>query len=168
MFELIRSTIVRIKNLSSAETYGKELLKEAYLTEFLVYLNRCYSEIENEQFGKDVVYNKIIDKLIRHINENLSEDLSLETLSEKLFLSKYHLSREFKRITGFTLHRFILYKRLLTAKTLLREGKSVTHVCSECGFSDYSNFIRCFHKEFGVSPKRYATLEISAEQRTLE
>jgi AraC-like DNA-binding protein len=41
------------------------------------------------------------------------------------------------------------------ARELLRENKQITEVCNLCGFGDYSNFIRAFKKEFGMSPKKY-------------
>jgi len=44
------------------------------------------------------------------------------------------------------------------AKALLASGTSVGQVCEECGFRDYSNFLKAFTKTVGLSPKKYATL----------
>ena len=95
------------------------------------------------------------DSIVRYINENLEEDLSLERLSEKFFVSKYHLAREFKKYTGYTVHSFILKKRLLTARVLLREQNSILDVSLQCGFRDYSTFVRAFKAEFGLTPYQY-------------
>ncbi len=105
---------------------------------------------------EDVSYNPAIENLIYYINTHLKSDLSLDTLADHVYLSKYHLAREFKKSTSFALHQFIHYKRMLTAKQMLRDGVSVTNVCYECGFTDYSNFIRAFKGEFGITPKKYA------------
>lgn len=156
LHKMIKDNIVRIKALSQEKDFGDDLLKEAYLTELLIYLNRAYLKQEGNKVHEDVSYNPVIENLIYYINTNLQSDLSLDKLADKMFLSKYHLAREFKKNTGFTLHNFIHYKRMLTAKYLLRSGKSVTNVCYECGFSDYSNFIRAFKAEFGITPKQYA------------
>jgi AraC-like DNA-binding protein len=63
--------------------------------------------------------------------------------------------RKFKQQTGYTVHNYILQKRLIAATALIKEGKSVTQVCLECGFGDYSNFIRSFKQVYGVSPKKH-------------
>jgi AraC-like DNA-binding protein len=107
----------------------------------------------------DIEYNKKISSIMDYINENLDKELSLDTLSEKFYLSKYHLLREFKKYGGYTIHQYIHKKRLIAAKTLLREGIQVTEVCTQCGFGDYSNFIRSFKKAFGVPPKKYCKIQ---------
>lgn len=156
LLALIKGNIVRIKEISKLGNFGSDLLKESYLTELLVYLNYLYLENIEGDYHVDVTCNKNIDQLIRYICMNLQGDLSLDVLADQLYISKYHLSRQFKRYTGLTLHRFIQYKRMLTAKDLLRKGTNVTTVCHECGFQDYSNFIRAFTREFGMSPKQYS------------
>ena len=55
--------------------------------------------------------------LLRYINHNLTEDLSIETLARKYYLSKYHMMRKFKEETGYTIHNYIISKRLLLART---------------------------------------------------
>lgn len=136
--------------------FGSDRLKEVYITELLIYLNRTFQIPVRAENMSGVTYNDKINKVIHYINENLNGDVSLQTLSSKFYLSKYHLLREFKKNTGYTIHRYIQYKRLILAKELLRDNKQVTEVCSQCGFGDYSNFIRSFKKEFGISPKRYS------------
>ncbi len=53
--------------------------------------------------------------MIRYINENVEGDLSIDHLSEKLFMSKYHLMHRFKEETGHTVHQFVLQKRMFKA-----------------------------------------------------
>ncbi|NLE24144.1 MAG: AraC family transcriptional regulator, partial [Clostridiaceae bacterium] len=59
--------------------------------------------------------------------------------------------------TGYTPHEYITLKRLITSKELLRSGMSISDVCIECGFNNYSNFIRSFTNAFNISPKKYAS-----------
>lgn len=132
-----------------------EQMVDAILLQLLVTLNRCYEQSVSETDGIVVASNKMTDSIVRYINENLEEDLSLERLSEKFFVSKYHLAREFKKYTGYTVHSFILKKRLLTARVLLREQNSILDVSLQCGFRDYSTFVRAFKAEFGLTPYQY-------------
>jgi AraC-like DNA-binding protein len=70
-------------------------------------------------------------------------------------MSKYHLMHKFKSQTGYTIHSYILQKRLMMANTLIKSGRSITEACTECGFGDYSSFVRAFKKMYGQSPKKH-------------
>lgn len=154
--DYIRNIAEKIGNECSHISYGSNILKNIYLTELIIYLNKAYLDTNDEEIETDIKYNPKINIMLQYINENLREDLSLETLSSIFFISKYYLLREFTKHTGYTIHQYIQQKRLIMAKTLLREFTQVTEVCMLCGFGDYSNFIRAFKKEFGISPKKFS------------
>ncbi len=153
---IIRSLVTKLNRAWSSISYGSAVLKELYLAELMVYLNRAYLDTSIDNIEEDIVYDDTINDIIHYINQNLNGDLSLEALSVRFYTSKYHLLRQFKKHTGYTLHSYIHQKRLIMAKALLKEGLSITSVCQNCGFNDYSNFIRVFSKAFNISPKKYA------------
>ena len=105
--------------------------------------------------------DKQIQDLLRYINHNLSDDLSIEILSQKYYLSKYHLMRKFKAQTGYTLHSYILQKRLLLARTLIQQGISITTACTQSGFGDYTTFSRAYKKQFHVTPSSHSPLGVT-------
>jgi AraC-like DNA-binding protein len=146
----------RFENACHSISFGSHVLKNIYLLELLVQLNRAFLETVRQDIEYDVDYNEKINNIIVYINTNLASDLSLDYISNKFYVSKYHLLREFKKYTGYTIHRYIQQKRLIMAKSLLKEGIPVTEVFVRCGFGDYSNFIRAFKKSFGLSPKKYS------------
>ncbi len=152
---MIKKILAYLESTVFSEDYGNKILQKSYLTELLVYLNRAFLDSRDEDIELDVVYNDKVSNVIRYINDNLHEELSLEMLACRFYISKYHLLREFKRHTGYTIHQYIHKKRLIMARMLLKEGLKVTEVCLKCGFGDYSNFIRSFKNEFGHSPKYY-------------
>ena len=96
-----------------------------------------------------------INQILLYINENLTEDLSLNLLSDRFYISKYYLNRQFKQFTGLSLYQYIMKKRLIVARNMLRGGSSVMDACLQCGFNDYSNFLKAFKREFGKLPKEY-------------
>ena len=153
--EEIKSAVNRFEKACAGGLYGGDILKSTCLTELLVYLNAAFLEAAGSGNEEDIIFNERISSIIQYINRNITEELSLDILAEKFYTSKYHLLREFKRYSGFTLHKFILQKRLLFARALLREGMSVSDACTKSGFRDYSNFIRSFRQAFGVPPRRY-------------
>lgn len=151
----IKNAVTRLENSLFDDGYGNRILQKSCLTELLVYLNRAYLDSHDQDFELDVVYNELVSNVIKYINENLQEELKLESLAVRFYISKYHLLREFKKHTGYTIHQYIHKKRLIMARMLLKEGLKVTDVCLRCGFGDYSNFIRAFRKEFGHPPGYY-------------
>ena len=156
ILNIIKVILGKLNRILFTDSFGSEILKELYLTELIVFLNRAYTDTDLVDIGDDVTYNSKINEIINYINQNLAKDLSLDVLSSRFYSSKYHLLREFKKHTGYTPHEYITLKRLITSKELLRSGMSITDVCHECGFNNYSNFIRSFTNTFNISPKKYA------------
>ena len=150
----IRSACDTIEHERTNNRLGNRVLAYASVMEILVLLSRAYYEISDQAF-QDVTENEQINQIVSYINHHLNEDLSLDHLSEHFFLSKYHLSHQFKQFTGLPIYQFILKKRLTIARNLLLHGKTVTEDYSECGFSDYSNFLKAFKREFGEKPSDF-------------
>lgn len=99
--------------------------------------------------------SKRIHHVIAYINEHLTEELSLEELGNRFFVSKYHLSREFKAHSNKSLHQYILSKRVILAKQLMQQGVCPTDVFLRCGFREYSSFYKAFRKDTECSPQQY-------------
>lgn len=120
----------------------------AALVEFLYVLNEIKNFSKSEQQG-----NHIKD-IISYINDHYTENISLDDLAARFFISKYHLCRLFKKSTGHTVHNYINHKRLTAARDLCKTGVSIGDACTLCGFADYSSFYRFYIKEVGESPKK--------------
>ncbi len=124
----------------------------AYLLPLLAELSDCYDIVKNSTDHLPV--SDQITSIIRFINQNLQNELSLSLLCEYFYLSKAHLNRIFKQATGSTVWNYILIKRLMLARERLLSGTAPTNVYSQCGFQDYTTFYRAYKKQFGVSPKQ--------------
>jgi AraC-like DNA-binding protein len=96
--------------------------------------------------------NEKILSVLAFLNDHLTEDISIDSLSEQFFTSKYYLMHSFKEETGYTIGNYLTTKRLRYAKELIHDGVPVTQACFECGFKNYSTFSRAYKKNFGVSP----------------
>ncbi|MDU5658214.1 MAG: AraC family transcriptional regulator, partial [Clostridium perfringens] len=86
---------------------------------------------------------------------NITEEISLNNLEKRFYVSKFHISREFKKATGLTVHRYIVKAKLDFCKKLIEEGKPIADVAHICGLGSYNNLFRAFKKEFGITPKEY-------------
>lgn len=155
--ELKKNIKALLSKLISLEYYkgiGNELLYRAYITEIMVQLNNLTfnQEIYTDA---DMEKNNLIEDMVEYINNHLEEDITIDKLSEYFYLSKFHLSREFKKHTGTTIHRYIVQKKLIEAKELIIRGTPIIEVYKQCGFGEYSNFFRAFKNEYGVTPKQF-------------
>lgn len=162
--QLIRSILDKLHYRNIGEGFGSDLLPKALLTELMIELNRM--SFDEDRLQSQVKKNQLIDSVISYINEHLEEEISMDQLASEFFISKYHLSREFKKYTGTTLYRFVVQKRLIKAKGLIVEGNPITSVYEECGFGDYSNFFRAFKNEYGHTPKEF--LGVMEKRKTTE
>lgn len=152
----LKQLCTRIDEVKHSPEIGSHALASAYMTEFLVHVSRAYYHTP-DSVKDDITENEKINQILLYINEHLTEDLSLEHLSGRFYLSKYYLSRQFKQFTGLSLYQYIMKKRLNTARNLLHSGSSVMDACFQCGFGDYSNFLKAFKREFGKTPRAYLT-----------
>lgn len=97
----------------------------------------------------------LIDDIFAYINNHITEEISLDRLEKEFYVSKFHISREFKKLTGTTLHQYIIKTKLDLCKNLIEEGKSITDIAQICNLGSYNNLFRVFKKEFGITPKEY-------------
>lgn len=135
--------------------YGSDLLRESLLTQLLVAVNRM-AEQDSQLFEASTRSSRMVAAAIDYVNGHYGEPLSLDLLAEQCYVSKYHLSHEFNRQVGTSVHRYILKKRLLNARQLMGQGESPSRVYARCGFGDYAGFYRAFRAEYGVGPREYA------------
>lgn len=151
----LKQLCTRMFKAKNSREPGSMALTTAYLTEFLVYVSRAYYDAPSS-VKRDITENGKINQIITYINDHITEELSLDLLSSRFYTSKYYLGRQFKQFTGLTLYQYIMKKRLIMARDMLRTGSPVMEACLWCGFRDYSNFLKAFKREFGQNPSKYS------------
>ena len=100
---------------------------------------------------------KLLEKIMECVRKNLTNsDLNIDMISEEVGISRVHLHRKMKELTGQTPHDFIRSIRLKKAAQLLTEkGMNVTEVMYACGFANSASFSTIFRKYYGMSPRDY-------------
>lgn len=104
---------------------------------------------------------KLIERAVNYVDEHMQRpDLSVEELSAELGMSRVHLYKRLKQITGKTPIEFIRVLRLKRAAQLLRESQlNISEIAYRCGFNNPKYFSRYFKEEFGVLPSVYQEKE---------
>ncbi len=154
--ERLEKIITLLKELESSlqnEKYGAKLYCSAIFVQIMILINRITFSKRPHTVKSEPKDERIV-AVLKFINDNLTEDMSIERISKKFFISRYHLMRIFRDATGETIHSYIRKKRLLRAAELLRQGVPVVKASEECGFSEYSTFLRAFRAQFGKSPSK--------------
>ncbi len=86
------------------------------------------------------------------IDNNFSNNITLEDICKAGYISKYHLIRSFKKLYGKTPNQYLILVRINRAKELLRKDNSVLEVCFAVGFDSPTSFAGLFKKIVGSSP----------------
>lgn len=98
-----------------------------------------------------------LDFIVEYIQEHLTEDISVDFLTEHLYMSKASLYRYFRKNFNTTPRNFINHERLKQARELMQydPNKSVHDISVEVGFNHTSYFIKVFKDFYGVTPKQF-------------
>ena len=100
--------------------------------------------------------NNRLNKVLNHVRENFSRSITLSEICDLVSMTEPSFCRYFKKITHKTFTQFLNEYRLVHASKLLSEKQiSITEVCFESGFSNYSHFVSQFRSFTGKSPSDY-------------
>ena len=100
---------------------------------------------------------KLLERVMNVISKNINNsDLSVDRIAEEVGISRVHLHRKMKELTGQTPHDFIRNIRLKQAANLLaNQNMNITEVMYACGFNNAASFSTIFKKFYGLSPRDY-------------
>lgn len=156
-FTKMKRLIDQLDRLREDSNMGSKALTHARIIEFLVQISRAYYDTADMvvSISEDISEDNRINQIVTYINEHLSEELSLDQIADAFYLSKFYLSKRFKQYTGLSIYQYIMKKRLTVARNMLSEGVPVIEACNQCGFGDYSNFLKAFKREFTCTPTSY-------------
>ena len=132
--------------------YAGKLYQETLVSQLLILLNRAALN-QQSIYPDNTCQNEKILLILDYINKHLSDNLTIDSLSERFFISRYHLMHLFKASTGYTVGNYITIKRLFFAKALIQSGTPVTEACYLSGFQNYSTFSRAYKKHFHTNAK---------------
>ncbi|WP_299523347.1 AraC family transcriptional regulator [uncultured Lutibacter sp.] len=158
LFERDTKDIVghKIENLLNKEglervIYFLEILKDLASSKNYSLLN-----VDGFAFEIEPQDNKKIDIIFGHVNKNFKQPIPLNEIADKVSMTVPAFCRYFKKSTGKTFTQFVNEFRIVHATKLLAENPtSITDICFESGFNNFSHFNKLFKKFTGKSPLKY-------------
>ena len=145
--------IESLVNLDGFERISKllEIFNDLALAEDYTLLNADGFAFETEPQD-----SAKIDIIFKHINSNFQEHITLEEIADKVSMTIPAFCRYFKKATGKTFTKLVNEYRVVHATKLLSESqKSITDICFECGFNNFSHFNKLFNEFTGKSASKY-------------
>lgn len=128
------------------------LINRCRMTMFLV---RLMGLLKNSMTSASECVPNRMNDLIRYINQNAAQPLSIDQLGQVFELSRSALMHDFKDYTGMSIYQYILTRRILLAQELIKDGAKPRQACLQSGFTDYASFYRVFKARTGKSPNQY-------------
>lgn len=152
--ETFVSCVHRIRDNSARkgdpfERYGDYALM-MNLLDVVCRVMRQTDPVEGEIFG-----NSVIQEILDYINNHYTQPIRMENLARSFGVSVSWLSHEFARFTNRSVYDYVLYRRVILARQQIPGTASLNDIAYQCGFNDYSNFLRSFTKIVGMSPSQY-------------
>jgi AraC family transcriptional regulator len=118
-----------------------------------IYLRIGLHAIQKESGVLKEDYLRRIQLALRHIEDHLHEEVSLQTISQTAFSSLSHFHRIFFFMTGMTLKEYIRQRRMSKAiEQLLATNKKIIDIAIESGYVTAESFSRAFKQAFGLPP----------------
>ena len=148
----IQKAISRIASLDTKENNNNIMLAECYLREILILASNKLHQNH---------YNKKLHDILRYINQNYHEKLSLSGVSKSFSVSESYIARLFKQQLGTTLSDYLNLVRVQEACDLLCNTKmKIGDIAYKTGFNNPYYFSRVFRKIHGITPGQYRKKEL--------
>lgn len=151
VLDQVDEIFAKIENeYENADVLSSDVLR-CYTAELFFLLLRNENEHEHDHDESNIV-----SQALKHIQRNYMNEVKLSAVAKMLSVSAEHLSRVFKKETGFGFNEYLTILRLQKAEYMLRNepGRAVCEVAYACGFNDGNYFSYKFKEAYGVSPTK--------------
>lgn len=141
------------------EQAGHELIITALVEQVVVHLLRRHANVRRSdelELSRVGLVDRRIRRAVELMHANLDRDLPLEELAAAAYISPFHFSRLFKKLTGTSPHAYLATLRVERAQTLLAETDlNVSEVSARVGFNSPSHFSKAFRQSTGMTPRAF-------------
>ncbi len=126
--------------------------KGLYLYASMIHLLAQFKTAQSGIISKNSSVSKIVHDAISIIDAFYKEPLTVEEIAKRLCVSPSLLSHKFKKEMSVSVYQYVIKKRLYAARERIRSGVPVTEAALQCGFPDYSCFLRIYKRHYRDLP----------------
>ena len=148
-----RAILASLQNTQDSSSALARFDNYAKLVQFMSII--CQVISRSNETVEPIVVNEAMQEVLAYINHNYTSTIKLESLARQFGVSVSFLSHEFVKYTGRSVYDYVLHRRVLQAKEMINSAMPLGEVAYQCGFNDYSSFLRAFTKLAGMSPSAY-------------
>lgn len=152
----ITKMILEIRTEFEQTNVDFQIAVKIKLLELLIHIRREFFPSKNLSTEFQTKHLKQIEKAINYINKNFCEELSLEALAKKAFMSRTYFCTIFKQLNGMSPWQYINIKRIDKAIELLKNtNMNILEIATSCGYNNTANFNKIFKSITNTTPKEY-------------
>lgn len=152
-FNSVQSKLFAIIDEIHSDRYAKDIKITTGIYDLVIQLNRMVYKPTKTEIYKN--HQRLFPNIVQYIENHIQEELTLDSIAEKFYVSKFYIAHAFKEKFGISVHKYITKKRLQMVCNALLNNDNITDIFQQYGFKDYSSFYKAFKKEYGYSPKEY-------------
>lgn len=146
----------KLLTIYSSPSLHRDIRAAHCISGMLLYLLLLNSNTASD----DLNVPETIQLAMKHLECHYRDTITLDDLAKLTKTNKFHLSKEFKRYTGFSPHDYLIWLRINQAKVLLRTTDwPANQIAHEVGIHDINNFIYHFKNRVGTTPIQYRSNE---------
>lgn len=141
-------------DLATSDDHIRDMRINSCLNELLILLmNESWYPAEKND---SILKKQNIDPIREFLDAHYTEKISLDTLAEQFFISKFYLTRVFKEQFGVSINTYVLHLRITKAKQMLRfTDKKLEDIGYQCGLGAPHYFSRIFKQIEGITPSEF-------------
>lgn len=151
------SDLAMVRALVDQMLHTQEMLGERSQDELRLQLTQLLLVLlrQEEVSAATAARETRVARVVRYLHGHYTEHIELEALAETFYVSRHHLSREFRRHTGTTVISYVNDLRIDQSRRLLIESElPIAQIAEDVGFSTVTHFNRVFRERTGSTPRQ--------------
>lgn len=155
----IENVLNRLLEVDKSQNDKKDFHSKILLCELLILINNFVDDFKLKDYNSMQPINPKVSQIIKYINENYDQAISLSSVAKEFYLSPFYLSKLFKQTTNFTFVEYLNSVKIRNATKLLQNKKyKIIDIAEKVGFTNNTHFTRVFKTVMGMSPMKYRKL----------